>query len=752
MRKKISCLQWAAMFFFFCSTFTYAQLPTLGGGSGGGFGGVSRGGGSGGTSKPILQKDTLNIDGRYDTILFSTNPYTLQLQKIDTNITNLHRYHPALQKSEFPYTHLGNVGQAHQPLVFEYQRNIGFQLGMRQFDAYLLQPEDVPYYHSHFPYSQIQYTIGPEEEQNFGVDFAVHPSKTLNIFLRYRSANAPGIYQRQKAIFRNFVGSVWYQHPKNRYQLIAHYLNNNGTIQQNGGVAEDTTVTKLNEDKMLLPIRLSAAENKLRERNIFVQQTLDFGRRVKRKISIDTNTIQQLPIPISKDTTAVPIPRLPNDTLRDSTIVSLSKDTLQDRIPIRPIRKKAKVIEQFIPRGRVGYALTYKNNWYLYDDQQTTANAADYYNAFYLGDATGIENRPALLYTPISQETIQNEVFLMWIGDKQKGSTNIVRNARIGLLHQNTQVTQANSIDSLTYYTSETAKNTFAARIDTTQRFNTGLLNFQVENDVQKSNRRFTYLLKAQYALFGFNAGDFNAEASIDYPIAPKLGSLQLKGSIKNLSPDFVQNHWFGNYFNWDNDFKKTQSLQIEATYHHPKLRLEVSARTQIFDQLTIWNTYSQPTQLSSELSVSQFVLKKGFKLLRKFQFDHTSVVQVSSSDFIHLPTYWTINSLYYQGYLFKGAALAKVGFDVHYNTNYFGNGYNPATGQFFLQNDTELKFYPVVDAYINVKIQRVRLFLKMEHLNQALVPSFDNGYFDVPHYPMADRALKFGVRWMFFD
>ncbi len=762
------------LFLIFCQVTIYAQLPTLGGG-GGGLGGIGQGGvgsSGGGTSRPILEKDTLNIDGRYDTILFSTNRYTLQLEKVDTNITHLNRYHPALQYGKFPYVHLGNTGQAHQPLIFEYQRQIGFQLGLRQFDAYLLKPEEVPYYHSHYPYSQIQYTIGPQEEQNFGIDFALHPAQTFNIFLRYRSSNAPGIYQRHQSIYRNFAGSVWYQHPKQRYQVIAHYLSNNGTIQQNGGVAVDTTVTKLNEDKLLLPIRLSSAENKINERNVFVQQTMDFGRRVKRKVVVDTTSISRIPKGIFIDSSGVlppkpPLNRPPKPPLQDSTVVTLPRDTIPDSIAVlpppnarqdstlrlaRPSKKKTKVVETFVPRGRVGYALALKNNSYLYDDQQSTDNAATYYNDFYLGDETNIENRPALLYNPLSQKTIQNEVFLMWIGDKQKGSTNIVRNARIGLLHQNTQLTQAYRIDSLTYYTSETAASTFAARIDTTYRFNTGLLNFQMENDVRKSNRRFNYLLKAQYALFGFNAGDFNASASIDYPIASKLGSLRLKANIKSLSPDFVQNRWFGHYFNWDNDFKKTQSLQVEATYELPRLKLELSARTQIFDQLIVTNTLSQPTQLSTELSVSQFILKKGFRFLRKFHFDHTSVVQLSSSDFINLPTYTTFNSLYYQGYLFGGAALAKIGLDIQYHTNYFANGYNPATGQFFLQNQQELEFYPVVDAYINVKIQRVRLFLAMQHLNQGWIPGFDNGYFEAVHHPMQDRALKFGVRWMFFD
>ncbi len=863
-KKYVFSLQWLCLLVL-CFGFNFtlqAQLPNLGGGTGGGVGNIGRGGGgsSGSASIPILQKDTLNIDARYDTILFTTNRYTLQLEKIDTSIAQIHRYHPALNQGDFPYTHLGNVGQPHQPLMFDYQRKIGFNLGLRQFDAYQSEHEEVPYYQSQHPFSQIQYNIGPDEEQNFQVDFGLHPAKSLHLYLRYRSANVAGIYQRQKGNYRNFTGSIWYKHPKKRYQLLAHYLTNFVSSEQNGGVVDDATVTEENQNKSFLSVNLSAAENEIRRKGIFIQQTMDFGRRVKQKVSVAQPSSNRSPFspleekhppispqktretlppnhpslpsleekhppispqktqetlpsnhppsspleekhppispqktqetlpsnrppsspleekhpPISpqktqevlpsnrpslpsleeKKTPMLPLkvraelpdslafPPLPKDSLQDSTVrEQMTTALLQDSLRSKP---KRKVIEKFIPRGRVGYTFRSSQNYYLYDDQQSVESASVYYNAFYSGDETNFDSRPALLYNPLREKTLENEVFLMWIGDKQKKGKKIIRNARAGLVHQVSRLTQAmmssennGEIDTMT----------------TMPDFTTGLLNFQVENEVQKSNRQLSYLLKAEYALFGkFNVGDFNGEASIDYPIAPKLGNLQLKGSIKNLTPDYVQNRWFGHYFNWENDFKKTRSLQLAAIYDNPEWQLEVSARTQIFDQFIVWDNLSLPSQLPTEFSVNQFVVKKGFRFLRKFQLDHTSAVQISSSDFVRVPSYWTFNSLYYQGWVFKKAAFVRLGVDVYYNTNYFANAYNPATGQFFLQNEKELQFYPVMDAYLNAKIQRIRIFVKMQHLNQALFSGINNGYFDVLHYPMPDRALKFGVKWMFFD
>jgi hypothetical protein len=92
---------------------------------------------------------------------------------------------------------------------------------------------------------------------------------------------------------------------------------------------------------------------------------------------------------------------------------------------------------------------------------------------------------------------------------------------------------------------------------------------------------------------------------------------------------------------------------------------------------------------------------------------------------------------------------LAQLALDLFYNTPYYGDAWMPATQQFYLQNNTKTGNYLYADVALNFKIKRARLFLKLSHFDNGLM-GYD--YFTVPHYPMQNRAFKFGVSWLFFD
>ena len=83
------------------------------------------------------------------------------------------------------------------------------------------------------------------------------------------------------------------------------------------------------------------------------------------------------------------------------------------------------------------------------------------------------------------------------------------------------------------------------------------------------------------------------------------------------------------------------------------------------------------------------------------------------------------------------------------YNFTYFANSYNPLLSEFSIQNEQKIGGYPVIDFFINVQIQRTRLYLKAEHLNS----SFTNtpNYYTAPNYPYRDYIIRFGLVWNFF-
>ena len=56
-----------------------------------------------------------------------------------------------------------------------------------------------------------------------------------------------------------------------------------------------------------------------------------------------------------------------------------------------------------------------------------------------------------------------------------------------------------------------------------------------------------------------------------------------------------------------------------------------------------------------------------------------------------------------------------QTGITFKYFTLFNANAYNPLISEFVLQNETEIGNFPILDFFMNVQIQRTRLFLKVE-------------------------------------
>jgi hypothetical protein len=125
----------------------------------------------------------------------------------------------------------------------------------------------------------------------------------------------------------------------------------------------------------------------------------------------------------------------------------------------------------------------------------------------------------------------------------------------------------------------------------------------------------------------------------------------------------------------------------------------------------------------------------------------------VTNQNILHLPRWILYNSTRFnQNIFFKetgGNIQFQIGFDLYYFTSYHGYSYNPVINQFYLQKENKMGDYLFADAYLGMKIKRLRFFLKMNHINEGW---FEKNYITVWHYPMNPRNLRFGLSWNFYD
>ncbi|HBK84362.1 MAG TPA: hypothetical protein DDZ41_12360, partial [Flavobacterium sp.] len=90
------------------------------------------------------------------------------------------------------------------------------------------------------------------------------------------------------------------------------------------------------------------------------------------------------------------------------------------------------------------------------------------------------------------------------------------------------------------------------------------------------------------------------------------------------------------------------------------------------------------------------------------------------SYDIINVPQIVARNTLYYTDKVFKKAMEIQTGIIFNYFTKYYANDYNPLLAEFYVQNQTKIGNFPMIDFFINAKVRQTRLFLKAEHFNAA--------------------------------
>jgi len=97
----------------------------------------------------------------------------------------------------------------------------------------------------------------------------------------------------------------------------------------------------------------------------------------------------------------------------------------------------------------------------------------------------------------------------------------------------------------------------------------------------------------------------------------------------------------------------------------------------------------------------------------------------------------------------YKKLLYLQFGVDVQHQSTYYADAYMPTIQQYHLQDRYEIPAFVQADAYVSLRINRVRLFFKMQNVTQGLVNS---NYYTAYLHPAMARSFGYGVRWLLFD
>lgn len=159
---------------------------------------------------------------------------------------------------------------------------------------------------------------------------------------------------------------------------------------------------------------------------------------------------------------------------------------------------------------------------------------------------------------------------------------------------------------------------------------------------------------------------------------------------------------------------------------------------------------FVKPFQEDGTINIIKVKYGKEFKW-KGFALNNTVMYQNVSQDnnVLNVPEVVTRNTLYYSNFGFKKALYFQTGVTLKYFTSYNADAYNPVLGEFYSQNQEELGGFPMLDFFINAKVQQTRIFLKAEHFNSSFS---NNNFYTAPNYPYRDFVIRFGLVWNFFS
>lgn len=273
------------------------------------------------------------------------------------------------------------------------------------------------------------------------------------------------------------------------------------------------------------------------------------------------------------------------------------------------------------------------------------------------------------------------------------------------------------------------------------------LTNQSLSLDFSKSEINNSFRLGGNFYPLGYKKNNYEIHFLYESFIL-KDKKFKISADLSEFRPVFEINNYQSNHHFWDNkQFNNilfwNASAEISAGLFSLKSQINQAYRPIYFSE------YSEPSQFDSSLQVIQSslnynLIKKKYNLLTEIVYQYQGGAQI-----LQLPD-WVGQVKF--NYIFgneKSNLKLSLGVNAKVFSSYALPRYSSELNQFTISNERIQPSYFMIDFLAKTQIKSVTVFLMVTHLNSGLT-GFD--YFSAFHFPIADRCLKFGLRWVFLD
>jgi len=176
---------------------------------------------------------------------------------------------------------LGNVGLPINDLIYKsLQGGVAFNYAKNNYQSYFLTPQNLKFYTTRSPFTDLFYVAGSKKEGIFKMTFSYNVKKNWNVTLHFSRIRSEGFYKRNKTL-DNFIGLTSnYKTKNNRYWLLVSGGFNSIKNEESGGIVNDSAfVTGGTTDRLLMGMNLSSASRNVANTNVMIKQFLNFGKK-----------------------------------------------------------------------------------------------------------------------------------------------------------------------------------------------------------------------------------------------------------------------------------------------------------------------------------------------------------------------------------------------------------------------------------------------------------------------------------------
>ena len=612
------------------------------------------------------------------------------------------------------YGYLGNLMLPGQSKIF-FDRPEGERfIFIEPYRPFIVSPDKFDFTNTKIPHTNLTYNFGggtSNKEQRFSGLFSANINKKWNVGANFDFVLANGFYsgqsakQNNAAFFSNYLSDKYIMHTFWGINSLNHY--------ENGGITDDRYITnpqaasqsKRPIDSKSIPVRFTDEGVRVKDRQFYLTQRYNIGfYREKSE---------------NPDSTSVSVNQ--TDALT-STIQLKGHIAENENDSIDTAEQSGKKNKEFVPVTGLIYTAKYNYNSRYFitekipDDfypKPLLNNSATRDSTFYwsLRNTFGI----ALLEGFNKYAKAGLSVFI----------ENELRNYRLQ------DAVSENSI-SLMLPTSELkhVENSTSVGAELSKR----------------QGNLLTYDFRGEMSILGDDLGQFKLSGNIQtrFKLLRNTVNLRAYGYIKNLVPAYYLQTYRSNFFWWDNNFGNQRRIRIGGDFSLPNRGFRLNVGIENLQNYIYFDKNALPTQMKDNIQMLSAKLNQDLRF-GIFNWENELVYQVSGNkNVLPLPDFSIYSNVYIR-FIYAKSMTMQLGADVRLHTKYYAPTYQPATTQFYLQDEVEVGNFPLVNAYANMYLKKTRFFIMAYNL-------VGGNYFSLPHYPLNPFHLRMGLSVSFND